>query len=343
MSRRIPHVNTRSGGFRATRSLGAAVAVCALGAAIAAAGQATFKTGARTVAVYATVTDPGGRLVPDLTRDDFDIEDDGKRQDITVFANEIQPITVVMLLDRSGSMEGNFDLVRTAAERFVTELVPADQARIGSFSNRIQLDPRTFTSNRDELVEVLRTQLQERGPTPLWNAVNVGITALLHEEGRRVILVFTDGTDFPMNFRTNNSTLKDVMKRADEENVMVYAIGFNGQRAPTSIGPPGRGGARGGRGGSRGGFGTTPPIMPVGRPDPGLTTIAAETGGGYFEVTSTTDLAASFRRVADELHHQYVIGFTPTVLDGKTHRLALGVKGGLVARARRSYLATREQ
>ena len=320
------------------------VSVCGVGLAA----QATFRSGTRTVAVYATVTEPGGRLVPDLTRDDFDINDDGKRQDITVFANEIQPITVVMLLDRSGSMEGNFELVRDAAERFVAELLPADKARIGSFSNRIQVDPRTFTSNRDELVEILRTQLQERGPTPLWNAVNVGITALLHEEGRRVILVFTDGTDFPMNFRTNNSTLKDVMKRADEENVMVYAIGFSGQAV--SIGPGGRGapfpgrGARGGRGGSRGGPGPAGPIMPVGRPDPGLATIAAETGGGYFEVTSTTDLAASFKRVADELHHQYVIGFTPAVLDGKTHRLAVRVRGaGLVARARRSYLATREQ
>jgi Ca-activated chloride channel family protein len=326
-------------------SLGLALFVCWLGLTLTSSGQALFKTGTRTVAVYATVTEPGGRLVPDLTRDDFEIEDDGKPQDITIFANEIQPITVVMLLDRSGSMEGNFDLVREAAEKFVAELGPADKARVGSFSNRIQVDPRTFTSDRDELIGILRTQLQERGPTPLWNAVNVGITALLHEEGRRVILVFTDGTDFPMNFRTNNSTLKDVMKRADEENVMVYAIGFNGQRVPTGISAPGgRGAGRGGRGGSRVAPAATPPIMPMGKPDPGLTAIAAETGGGYFEVTSTTDLAQSFRRVADELHHQYVIGFSPGVLDGKTHRLTLRVKSsGLQARARRSYLATKEQ
>jgi VWFA-related protein len=238
-------------------------------------------------------------------------------------------------------MEANFDLVREAAEEFVGQLLPGDKARIGSFSNRIQVDPRTFTSSRDELVEILRTQLQERGPTPLWNAINVGITALLHEEGRRVILVFTDGTDFPMNFRTNNSSLKDVMKRADEENVMVYAIGFAGQTVP--IGPGGRGSVpgRGGRG--RAPAAASPPIMPVSRPDAGLATIAAETGGGYFEVTSTTDLKASFKRVADELHHQYVIGFAPAVLDGKTHRLALRVTGGFTARARRSYLATREQ
>jgi len=318
--------------------LAAAIGVSVLGAGLLA---QTFKSGVRTVAVYATVTDTDGRLVPDLARDAFEIEDEGKKQDITVFANEIQPITVVVLIDRSGSMEANFDLVREAAEKFVQELMPADKARIGSFSNRIQVDPQTFTSDRDQLIQILRTQLQERGPTPLWNAVNVGITALLHEEGRRVILVFTDGSDFPMNFRTNNSTLKDVSKRADEENVMVYAIGFAGQMAPMGYG--GRGyGSSGGRGG-RGMPTMSPPVMPVGKPDAGLAMLAAETGGGYFEVTRATDLAASFRRVVDELHHQYVIGFAPTLLDGRTHHLALKVKSGLAVRARRTYLATKEQ
>ena len=108
-------------------------------------------------------------------------------------------------------------------------MLPADKARIGSFSNRIQVDPRDFTSDHDELLRILRTELQVEGPTPLWNAVNVGITALLHQQGRRVVLVFTDGMDAPMNFSSNNnSSLKDVMKRAEEENVMVYAIGLAG-------------------------------------------------------------------------------------------------------------------
>src|ERR1700681_4995790 len=81
--------------------------------------QATFSAGNRTVAVYATVTDAGGRLVPDLGRDQFQIDDNGKRQELTLFANEVQPITVVMLLDRSGSMRANFNLVEKAAEEVV--------------------------------------------------------------------------------------------------------------------------------------------------------------------------------------------------------------------------------
>ena len=181
------------------------------GAALLRAQQATFSAGNRTVAVYATVTDTAGRLVPDLSREQFQVDDNGKRQELTVFANEVQPITVVMLLDRSTSMRRNFGLVEKAAEAFVEAMLPADKARIGSFSDRIQVDPRDFTADHGELLNILRTELQSEGPTPLWNAVNVGITDLLHQQGRRVVLVFTDGRDAPMNSE-RNSSLKDVMK-----------------------------------------------------------------------------------------------------------------------------------
>ena len=313
----------------------------ALGVALAAQQPAPFKGGTRTVAVYATVTDQTSRLVPDLGRDDFEVADNGKRQELTVFANDIQPITVVMMLDRSGSMRSNFRLVAKAAEQFVTDLLPADKARIGSFSNRIQVDPRDFTSDHNELISILRTELQEAGPTPLWNTVNVGITALLHQQGRRVILVFTDGVDFPMN--STSSSLKEVMNRAEEEDVMVYAIGLAGRSfgGGRRGGGFGRGGG-GGRGGYGGGYGGRRPT--VEKPDEGLPKIAAATGGGYFELTSTADLTTTFARVADELHHQYVLGFAPAALDGKMHKLDVRVKRpGMSARARKSYLASTER
>src|SRR5262249_60781004 len=209
-----------------------------------------FSAGNRTVAVYATVTDATGRLVADIGRDVFAVDDNSKRQDLTLFANDIQPITVVMLLDRSGSMRANFELVEQAAEEFVKVMLPADKARIGSFASRIQVDPRDFPSDHDELINILRTELQPEGPTPLWNAVNVGITDLLHQQGRRVVLVFTDGVDRPMNMSANNATLKSVMKRAEEEDVMVYAIGFAGAN---SYGGQCCGGARRAAGGGGGG------------------------------------------------------------------------------------------
>ena len=307
-----------------------------LGVALSAFQEPTFRTRTRTVPVYATVTAADGRLVPDLGRDDFEIDDNGQRQEITVFANDIQPIMVVMMLDRSGSMTENFALVQKAAEEFVKRLLPADKARIGSFSYRIQVDPRDFTSDREELLQILRNELQEPGPTPLWNALSVGMTALLHQDGRRVVLVFTDGIDAPGNARNNNVTLKDAMQRAQREDVMVYAIGLTGRSF--SPGRMGRGRGRGGWGGP-GGPGGAPQ-----KPDEGLAKIAAESGGGYFELESTGDLASTFARVADELHHQYTLGFTPQKLDGKTHKLDVRLKrSGMTARARRSYYAAPER
>ena len=290
-----------------------------------------FKSAARTVAVYATVTGPDGRLVPNLPRQAFRVYDNGKPQALTLFASEVQPITVVMLLDRSVSMSRHFRLVEKAAEQFVMAMLPADKARIGSFSNRIQVDPRDFTSNKDELIRILRSEMQEEGPTPLWNAVNVGITALLHQQGRRVILVFTDGMDSPLSVGSRNNSLKDVMKRAEEQDVMVYAIGLAAGGGGRGFGGSGRRHSRGGRS--------------FDRPDEGLARLAAVTGGGYFELTRASDLSATFTKVADELHHQYAIGFTPPALDGKMHALDVRVAGGegLTARARRSYLARNER
>jgi Ca-activated chloride channel family protein len=299
-----------------------AVVTLLAGAAVLAQ-QPTFKSGARSVAVYATVTDRDGRLVPDLTRDDFEVKDSGKVQPITVFSNEVQPIRVVMMLDRSGSMRGNFRLVEAAGEAFVRALLPADRARIGSFAETIQIDPEAFTADKAELVKVLRTKLQEQGPTPLWNSVDASIAALADQDARKVVLVFTDGADNPGNFRLNNLSFMDISRRAQVADVMVYAIGLE------SAGPAGMGG------GGLGGFSSN-------RPDPGLPAIAEETGGGYFELRRAGDLSATFARVADELHRQYLIGFEPARLDDKMHKLELKVKKpGMKVRARKEYFAAK--
>jgi VWFA-related protein len=302
--------------------------------------RAQFKSGAQTVAVYTTVTDTTGRLVTDLDKDKFEVYDNGKPQTITTFASDIQPITVVMMLDRSLSMLRNFELVEEAANAFVDRLLPADKARIGSFSDRVQVDPREFTTDKNELRAILKTELQPPGPTPLWNAVGVGMTALLHQEGRRVVLVFTDGMDSPLNGGSHNLSLKDVIKRSEEEDVMVYAIGLVG-----GVPSYGGGGYRGGYGGygGRGGFGGYGGRRgQQDKPDPGLHTIATASGGGYFELTRTQDLSPTFARIADELHRQYLLGFVPQKNDGKSHKLEVRVVGdGLTARARKSYVAAR--
>jgi VWFA-related protein len=304
--------------------ISAVAALVALFTASIPAQQPTFKSGAKTVAVYATVTDRDGRLVPDLTREDFEVKDSGKPAPIAVFSNDVQPISVVMMLDRSGSMRGNFRLVEAAGEAFVRALLPSDKARIGSFAEKIQIDPETFTGDKPELVRILRTKLQEQGPTPLWNSVDASIATLKPQDGRKVVLVFTDGADNPGNFKLNNLSFMDISRRAQLSDVMVYAIGLESAARPTL----GGGGIGGGFGGSR--------------PDPGLPAIAGDTGGGYFELRRAEDLAATFARVADELHRQYLIGFEPTKLDDKMHKLEVRIrKPGMKVRARKEYYAAK--
>jgi Ca-activated chloride channel homolog len=292
--------------------------------------QPPIRSGAKTVAVYATVTDKEGRLVPDLERDAFEVRDNGKPQPLTVFSNEIQPLSIVMMLDRSGSMMGNAGLVQRAAAEFVKRLRPEDKARIGAFGERIEIEPAEFTSDQQQLLRALQSEIPVKGPTPLWNATNQALDTLRGQEGRKVVLIFSDGGDSPVNnFSKSNSTIMDIMRGAQQDDVMVYSIGL----AQTAI-------RRGSGNPAAGGFGALTGAMTVVRPDPGLATIADETGGGYFELTRADDLGSTFARVAEELRHQYALGFEPLRLDDKMHDLGVKVSGkGMKVRARKEYFA----
>ena len=313
----------------------ACAAVSALAVVHAQQQPPTFGTTTRTVAIFATVTDPQGRLAADLTRDDFEVDDNGVKQDLSVFSNDIQAITAIMLLDRSGSMKPNFDLQIRAAETFIHGMLPEDRLRIGNFGKDIVIDPEDFTSDRETLFKVLHGDLQKQGPTPLWNAMDRAIDKLLLEKTRRVVLAMSDGVDEPMDFSGHAKSMKDEMKRAEEDDVMIYSIGMEGlapmqaQRATQDFG--GRGIAPQRR---------NEPMMQ--KPDEGMAKIAAATGGGYFELKSQGDLLGNFDRVIDELHHQYALGFAPQKLDGKMHDLTVKIKKpGYTVRARKRYLAPR--
>lgn len=360
-----------------------AVAVVLTAGALAARQAPQYRTGTNTVPVYATVADRQGRLITDLTRDDFEVLDNGKPQPVTIFANGAQPITVVMMLDRSGSVEEQFRLVESAAAEFVKQLKPADRARIGSFSLDVTIDPATFTGDREVLLTVLRDKLQPLGPTPLWSATLAGMTALTDQPGRRVLLIFTDGHDAPLSDQPK-VTFAEVRARAEADEIMVYSIGLVDECTPTpsavSFNRAGRlpwlqGGGQGGGTQGRGGPGRSGPgrirlpiplplPTPPGRglpppktptfpepraisnsctpegPDPSLRFLADIGGGGFFELRRGADLAATFARVAEELHHQYLLGFVAPAHDGLLHRVEVRVKrGGTLVRARRSYRA----
>ncbi len=283
------------------------------GGAVVSAQQPTFRsTGTVVVPLFATVTDGQNRLVPDLTQDDFQVFDNDKPQPLVVFDSQIQPITVVVMLDTSGSMTGSIKLLKTAAEEFINRLLPADKAAVGAFNDKIEVSS-SFSSDRDALITEVK-DLDYGNGTRLYDAVAEGLNQLRGVEGRKVVLVFTDGDD--TSSRVGRGT---VMDRARSEEVMIYAIGlqseyFDGQRMVRS------------------------------KPDSGLRRLADETGGGYFELKQTSDLGPTFTRVAQELHSQYVLGFEAPQLDGKVHKLTVKMKQtGMTARARRSYVAAAAQ
>jgi VWFA-related protein len=308
------------------------VAAVALAVAQAQQQPPAFGTTTRTVAVYATVTDAQGRLAPDLARDNFEVDDNGVKQDLTVFSNDVQPITAIMLLDRSGSMKPNLELEVRAAETFIHGMLAEDRLRIGNFGKNIVIEPDDFTSDRDTLLKVLHGDLQREGPTPLWNAIDRAIDKLLLEKSRRVVLALSDGVDEPLDFSGHAKSMKDEMKRAEDDDTMIYAVGMEGlSPMPQQRVPQGFGGIMPQRR-------NEPPMQ---KPDEGMAKIAAATGGGYFELTSPGDLL-KFDRVIDELHHQYALGFVPQKLDGKLHDLTVKVnKSGYTVHARKRYLAPR--
>jgi VWFA-related protein len=219
--------------FRA--SIVAVVVVAMVGALAAQSHQ--YRTATNVVPVYATVLDRDGRLVTDLRRDEFEVLDNGRPQVLTTFAAGAQAITVVMLIDRSGSVEEHFPLVTDAAAEFVRQLTPDDKARIGSFSDGIQIDPEDFTADQSALLGILKEKLQPIGSTPLWNAAATGMTALSGQPGRRVLLIFTDGHDAPLSEQPKTS-FAQVRVRAEVEEVMVYGIGLVDECAPAPSAAP---------------------------------------------------------------------------------------------------------
>jgi Ca-activated chloride channel family protein len=262
-----------------------------------------FRSTVQTVVLHATVRSADGRLVPDLDKDAFEVRDEGRPVDVTVFSNDPQPITVALLLDMSGSMVRNFLRVRESTMRFIDALHPEDRARIGTFGIEVSLSP-WLTSDKRILHRIVREELWPGGGTPLWEAVHAAMDSLEPESGRRVILTLSDGVDAGGIPGMEGSSGK-ARERAENSGFMVYAIGVEG--APL---------------------------------DAAITSIAERTGGGYFTLEAGADLSATFVRVVEELRHQYVLGFSPPKADGKMHEVDVRItRPGMTVRARKNYRA----
>ena len=314
-----------------------------------------FKTGVELVNVTATVTDASGRFVSGLTKDDFRVFDEGEPQPITHFSSERVPVSLGIVLDTSGSMEGEkMRAAREALDRFLFQLLdPQDEVFLYRFDNAPEL-VEGWTNDKRRISESLG-RIQPRGGTALYDTVAEAVQ--MAQQGRnrkKAVVIISDGND--TSSHTDVFSLKQLIR---ETEVLVYAVGIDGSGTPTIMSrprPPIGGGPRfpipfpipggGGRGG-----GSYPPFPGSGGggagPDDRVNTAALrqitdDSGGRTEIVTDPRDLDPATATIADELSKQYYIGYpSPGHKDGRWHSIRVEVRDpSLKVRARRGYIAT---
>jgi Ca-activated chloride channel family protein len=296
--------------------------------------QPVFRGSSDVVRVFVTVTDKSGRLVTSLNRDNFEVRDEGKPQPITQFDNTPQPVGLIVMLDVSGSMAGNLPF--TARRQHAAVRAPLSQRRRPCRFVRERRDDQPGLYARCQRTSGgAPSTIAPDAPTPLWRGIDDALETFKKrddkDDRRPVILVLSDGKDSgPISFRQRPVSQAEIIDRARRDDVMIYAVGMRSRGArpmQPGIGPGG-----------------LQAMLMADLPDPGLARVAEETGGGYIEIRFGQDLGAAFSDVADELHSQYLLGFAPTKRDGKVHEIAVRLnQNGLKSRARKSYVAPKEQ
>jgi VWFA-related protein len=302
------------------------------------------------VSVPVIVSDREGRYVPNLTVESFKLFDNTTEQKITYFDAAEEPLNIALLLDTSRSTEGKLDDIRKAAKNFIKELRPQDRAMIVSFDYAVHVIC-DLTNDRKVLEKGIKEAKvgQFFGTTLNDAVVEVANRAFKSVTGRKAIILLSDGQDFGSTVRTD-----DLLSEQSESDTMVYSIYFEPESKGFRNGRhrfPGRFPRRRGIFGRGGGIFNHVESQ---RPGPGqrrngmsrdgadfLRELSAVTSGRFYE-SEVTDLKKTFILIAEELRHQYRLGFYPGDIhkDGSVHELRVKVDAPNVAvRARRQYRA----
>lgn len=309
------------------------------------------------VTMPVSVLDRDGRFVSGLTQRDFEIFENGQAQKIEYFQSVEQPFTVVLMIDVSPSTQFRIDEIQNAAISFVDQLRPADRVMVIAFdeSVRVLSEP---TNNRAQLRNAIY-MAQFGDGTSLYEAVDDALNRRLRQiQGRKAVVLFTDGVDTTSRRANYQSTIQDV----EEADALVYPIRYNTQRGGWAGG--GSGNTGGGWGNQRtrrrsAGWGSVIGIILGGQIPPMsgggagtssgeyetglryLEELAAKSGGRKFEADSTMSLDNAFAGIAEELRRQYSVGYYPDSVGQKGERRQIKVRvmrPGLVVRAKNSYI-----
>ena len=294
-------------------------------------GPATFSTDVRVVNLFATVRDAQGHVVPNLTKDDFTLEEDGRPQTIRYFSRESGlPLTLGLLVDTSISQKRVLAEERTASFRFLSQVLRPEQDRafVIHFDRDVEL-LQDLTSSREQLDQALarlqtpklpprkrgepKVGRRSLGGTALYDSILLGSEEVLKKQsGRKALVLLTDGVDNGSKIR-----LFDAIQSAQRADTLVYSILFSDRDAYDGTFASAAG-------------------------KKALERISHETGGAFFEVSTAKPIAAIYAQLEEELRNQYSIGYVPdgTGVAPGYRKIYLVSKPGLSVTTRDGYYAT---
>ncbi|HEV8347322.1 MAG TPA: VWA domain-containing protein [Vicinamibacterales bacterium] len=279
--------------------------------------QPSFRAGVDLVSLNVTVTDGTARYITDLTAQDFNVFEDGVKQEVTFFNRTNLPIALALLLDTSASMEAKLTTAQEAAIGFSRKLRSQDLAEVIDFDSRVVV-LQNFTNAIGDLEQAIR-KTSAGGSTSLYNAVYIALKDLkkvvaknVDEIRRQAIIVLSDGED-----TSSLLPFEEVLDLAKRSETAIYSIGLRADGPSTS---------------SRG-FKEAEFV---------LRQFSQETGGRSFFPNQIGDLTNVYGQIADELSSQYTVGYTSRnpKRDGSWRRLVVRVnKPNLTARTKQGYFA----
>ena len=355
----------KTNGWLMRAKFGAAVFFCLQSLALA---QATkFSTDVNVVNVLANVFDQRGALIQNLSKSDFVVEEDGRKQDVRYFSKQTElPLTLGLLVDTSGSMSRMLDEEHAASALFFRQMIRPKQDRVFvmNFDEQVRI-LQTLTSSRkqfeaalahlepDEFQVPARTSGTAFSPngrtTALFDAIYLASEALMmNQKGRKALIVISDGMDVNSEY-----TLNDAITAAQKANTLVYTIHIYDEMIPTltlPLAPPG----------NSAGTQSDPAASVNTHSDPAasnwvraqkkvlmqgkesLIRASRETGGAFFEVSNDNPIAKIYQQIENELRSQYNLGYSPDPpkLEAGFHRIRVTTtRAGLTVQARDGYYA----
>ncbi|MBS1810665.1 MAG: VWA domain-containing protein [Acidobacteria bacterium] len=237
------------------------------------------------------VMEKDGKYIPDLRARDFKVYEDGIEQEIEYFSNVDDPFNVVLLLDTSGSTRFKIEDIQDAAVTFTEQLRPQDRVMVVSFDQKVWVDSE-FTNDRTKLMKaILRTRTGTS--TSVYDALDLVLTERLNQiQGRKAIVLFSDGVDTSSHLATLQSTIE----RVEESNSIVYSVHYDTQDVARSTATL-----------SQNVVGIS--SADYARAEKYLQELANRSGGRFYEAATLGDAKQAFASIAEELRRQYGLGY----------------------------------